>query len=491
MKVVRIITIAGGLLLFCLTAPAMAYRDSGQVVNYSDFKYITTIATSAQRTYVGTSQGVIVFNKTTNSWETPLTGLDGIDPGAIRKLWVDQFDEQVYAETDVGLYELDLTFGRWVTQLSVPTLESLDKHIAPPQVLFPPFGYDYDGNGGLIDPQGRKFRISDIVDDGSGTLWIGTWGLGLFQADVNSKIVEPLPFGLLQNEIFALRENDSTLYIAGPAYANRRTGLTEFNLRTNDFMYIETGPGFDLPADDIECLDVVGNRLIVGTTEGLFDLDRKSGRAIGRVDHGMKADSSVFTAVKVVGDSIFAGTNDGLFVLTGKSKPASSIVYSTLIGHIIYDLKLVQDQIWIGSDIGAYRFSLVTGKLQKFQDPDQLLFDRVFNIAVTKNDLWLTSDAGAVRIDLDSGYTTAYPISSRLIGRRPIAANDSIAALATDLGVTIIYLDDQHWTSRELTTLDGLPSPDVYALVLDGDYLWVGTDRGLSRIDWTNPRLRP
>ena len=66
-------------LIVGLASTALAFRDSGQVVNYAGFKYVTAIATSAQRTYVTTSQGIIVFYKTENRWGTPLTGMDGID----------------------------------------------------------------------------------------------------------------------------------------------------------------------------------------------------------------------------------------------------------------------------------------------------------------------------------------------------------------------------------------------------------------------------
>ncbi len=474
-----------------LASTALAFRDSGQVVNYAGFKYVTAIATSAQRTYVATSQGIIVFYKTENRWGTPLTGMDGIDDGTIKKIWVDQFDERLFAETDVGKYEYELTWGRWTTAFDIPELVTNDRHIPIPAVLFPPFGFDYDGNGGLIDPQGRKCAISDVVDDGAGTIWIGTWGLGLFRAGSASKVVEPLTFGLLQDAVYAMYEDDSVLYVAGPAYNSRRTGITALDFRTNSFRYVESGPEFDLPPEDIQCLDIAGDRLVVGTQRGLFDLDKRSGRVSGRIDHSLKIKTENFMAVRLVGDTIFAGTDDGLIVIAGSSRSAYSVVTVALLDHVIYDLEVVRDQVWIGSDIGAYRLSLATGKLQKYQDPDRLLFNRVFDITTTDHSLWLSSDGGAVQIDLDSGSTAAYRVSSRLIGDRAIAANDRIAALASDLGVTIIFMDGEHWSSRELSTFDGLLSPYVFALILDGDFLWVGTDMGLTRINWSNPRLRP
>ena len=490
MKRIRLLFVSWGLLCTCLTSTSLAFRDSGQVVNYAGFKYVTSIATSVQRTYVATTQGIIIFNKTENRWETPLTGVDGIDAGTIRKIWVDQFDERLFAETDAGKYEFDLTFGRWISTLEIPTFASDDRHIPPPPVLFPPFAFDYDGNGGLVDPQARKYSISVVVDDGAGTLWIGTWGLGLLRAGSSSKVVQSLPFGLLQDAVYALHEDDSTLYIAGPAYTSRRTGITALDLRTNGFTYFESGPEFDLPAEDIQCMDVAGDRLVIGTRQGLFDLDKKSGRVNVRIDRNLKIKTEDFTADRLVGDSLFAGTTDGLMQLVGKAEALTSATSAALSGHTIYDLEVVRDQFWIGSDVGAYRLSLTTGKLQKFQDPDRLLFNRVLDITSTDHSIWLSSDDGAVRVDLDSGTTTPYRLSSHRIGARAIAANDQMAALASDQGLAIIFLDGDRWNTRELSTFDGLLSAYVFALLLDGESLWVGTDKGLTRIKWSSPRLR-
>jgi len=490
MRRLRALFVFLGVLVTCLASTSLAYRDSGQVVNYTGFKYVTSIATSVQRTYVATTQGIIVFNKTENRWETPLAGVDGIDAGTIKEIWVDQFDERLFAETDAGKYEFDLTFGRWTSTFDIPTLPSGDKHVLAPPVLFPPFGFDYDGNGGLVDPQARKYSISVMVDDGAGTLWIGTWGLGLFRAGSSSKVVEPLPFGLLQDAVYALHEDDSTLYIAGPAYTSRRTGITALDLRTNSFTYFESGPEFDLPAEDVQCMDIAGSRLVIGTRQGLFDVDKESGRVNVRIDRNLKIKTADFTAVTLVGDSVFAGTTDGLMLLVGKAEAVTSATSAALSGHMIYDLDLVRDQLWIGSEVGAYRLSLTTGKLQKFQDPDRLLFNRVLDITSADHSLWLSSDGGAVRVDLDSGTTTPYRLSSRRTGARAIAANDQIAALASDQGLAIIFLDGDHWNTRELSTFDGLLSPYVYALLLDGESLWAGTDKGLSRIKWSSPRLR-
>lgn len=487
-QIVRLVLVAA--VLLGVASVARAFRDSGQVVNYTGFSYVTSIATSAQRAYVATTQGIIIFNKNENRWETPLAGLDGIDAGAIKQIWVDQFDERLFAETDAGKYEFELTFGRWTTAFDIPTLVSNDRRIPPPAVLFPPFGFDYDGDGGLIDPQARKFLISEIIDDGAGNLWIGTLGLGLMRAGSSSKVVEPLSFGLLQDPTTTMCEDDSVLYLTGPAYASRRTGITLFDLRQNRFQYIESGPEFDLPAEDIRNLTVAGDRMIVATRQGLYEIDKRSLRVTGRLDRNLKIKTEDFTAVRVVGDTVFAGTTDGLLVFSIKTKSPQSLLFAALIDHIIYDLEIVRDQLWIASDDGAYRMSLATGKLQKYQDPDRLLFNRVFDIAVADNFLWLSSDGGAVQIDLDSGTTMAYRISSRAISSRAVAANGQLAAIASDHGVTVIFLDGEHWYTRELSTLDGLLSPYVYALLPDGDYLWVGTDKGLTRINWSNPHLR-
>ncbi len=68
-----------------------------------------------------------------------------------------------------------------------------------------------------------------------------------------------------------------------------------------------------------------------------------------------------------------------------------------------------------------------------------------------------------------------------------MAVNDTIAAVASNKGMFFIYYKNRSQFTREFTTEDGLASNDINSLLMDGDYIWVGTDKGLTRFWWNNP----
>ena len=71
-----------------------------------------------------------------------------------------------------------MTLEAWYPISDIPDTNPLTRHIAPPEHILPPPGYNYSPDGEVIDPWGRYFAVSDVLDDGTGYLWLGTWGTG-------------------------------------------------------------------------------------------------------------------------------------------------------------------------------------------------------------------------------------------------------------------------------------------------------------------------
>lgn len=482
------------LLLPCLfvlgfATGASAFRPVGQAVTYADFRYVNYIATSVAKVYFATTNGIIVYNKLQNEWETPMTGIEGIIDVEVKRIWVDRFDQQLYAETATGRYNFDFTFQRWSQVDQVPAIETEDKHIAAPTVMFPPFGYNYNGSGQLIDPNARIYSLSDIVDDGSGYLWIGTWGFGAGWARTSALNIQLLPFGLLQNPTYALHiDLDSTLLAAGPMLSSRRTGITLFDRKADTFSFVESGISGDFPPVDINCLESDSAYIYAGTPQGIYVINRTNHQVSDRIDerNGL-SDENIVSLLKS-GDSLFVGTTSGLTLLTHGHDSVTYIGRQQFFNQTIYDLDLVNNYLWIASSVGAYRVSLETGKLQQYRDPDAVLVNRAFGVRHSGKFLWLASDIGIVRIDLETGRTEPFLITSQKLDGRALAVNDRVAAISSDRGLTLVFHDRDNPVIRDFSTEDGLPSDYVYSLLLDGDYLWVGTDRGLTRFWWNNPR---
>lgn len=475
-------------LLLCLATSANAFRPEDQVVTFANFQYVNYIATSQAKVYVATTGGIIIYDKLTNHWEEPLTGAEGLTATDVQQIWVDRFDQHLYARVDQEYFEYNFTFKRWMTLFDPPQVDVSDKHLAPPTNLIPPFGYNYLGDGVIVDPEARSFTVTDVVDDGDGNLWLGSWGFGLFRSGTVVQNLAHLPFGLLQNAAYAIFQEDQTIWTTGPTLTSSRTGVTGFRLPADSFVYIETGVTPGLPVLDINSLSGNHASLIFGTESGIFLVDRTDHTQIKRVDRRRGIADDNITCLQPIGeDTLFAGTTGGLVFYSITQDVIYQIAQKQFFNHIIYDLALGDGYLWIASDIGAYRLDLASGNLQRFQDPDQVLFNRVFAVESYDRSIWFASDIGLVRLDLTTGSTTPYRVSSTRLDHRALAVNDRLAVVSSERGVTFIFLDRDDLFTRDFSIEDGLASTYVYELRFDGDYLWIGTDKGLTRFYWNNP----
>jgi ligand-binding sensor domain-containing protein len=431
--------------------------------------------------------GVIRYNRIEQRWEEPLTGTAGLEEEEVTRVWVDRFDEKLYARTNLNLYEYENFFETWYLTEEVPSLDSDNRHVAAPTGIIPPQAFHSFEEHQLVDPLGRQFGIRDVVDDNSGDLWIGTQGYGSAKLGTTSKLLEFLPYGLLQNHCNAIYDDGQYLWISGEVRQSFRSGLTRFDPEENSFHYIEAEVHADLPSVDIYAIEGDDDYLYVGTEIGLLTLDRETERVTGQLNsrHGLSDDYVI--SLEKVGDSLFVGTGSGLTLVSYQADSLKHLYRGRFFNQTVYDLEQIGDYLWIGSSVGAYRLDLKQGRLQEFNDPELVLFSHVYDIEEADSNIWLVSDGGLVRLDLETGETESYLDSYRGRERRALAVNDRVAITASDNGMRVFFLRGKKSFSREFTTADGLASPTVNSLLMEGDYVWVGTDRGLTRFLWNNP----
>ncbi len=460
---------------------------AGQTVTYSDFSFIRDIASSVSRVYFATSNGITIYNKFTHTWEEPLTGKYGINEQDIHRLWVDRFGSHLYAQTSTELYEYDPLAQRWYTISSLPQVENEDKEVDPPKVMFAPVGFNYLSDGRLVDNAGRYFSFMETIEDGSGSLWIGTWGHGAATAPSSSGSIELLPYGLLQSRVNTIYLNDGYVWVAGAVINANRTGISIFDPIENSFEFIESGLSREFPARDINCLTANDSTIYVGTETGVIYLDRGSFRILNKISRKDGLTNENVLSLAAFGDSLFVGTAKGVNLALPLADSAGVVGPVQLTNDVIFDLEIVDTTIWIAASSGAYRWFWTTDKLQQYQDPHLIIFSSCLALERWKNFLWLASNDGLVKLNLETGETTPFRSVTANRDYRGLAVNDTIAVMSSNRGMTILFYANLKPFEREFTTDDGLPSSNVFELRLDGDYIWIGTDKGLTRFWWNNP----
>ncbi|MDZ4723551.1 MAG: hypothetical protein SGI97_06575 [candidate division Zixibacteria bacterium] len=462
-----------------------------QAVTYASFSYVNHVASSLTHIFYATTNGILRFNKQTNEWEPPLTGTNGtnsLNGEEVKRIWAGTFGDKLYAETELGLYEYDLLFESWFPITELPKLEKNYEHIAPSQTLIPPVGSNYFGDGNFVDLHGRRYSIRDAIDDNSGTLWIGTWGYGPAKASASSWVMELLPFGLIQNRTDAIYVEDTLIWFAGSTLGQPRTGITAMTRDASQFFHIESGVSSDLPPVDVNCLAGDAKSLYVGTSTGLTILERQFWRQIRSVDrrHGLGDDNVL--SLKKIGDSLFVGTAGGLTLIHHNLDSIRQVYPNQFSNRAVYDLERIGDFLWLATDAGAFRLSLISGELHEFIDTTQLIFSRVFDIEQSGENIWLAATNGLVKVNARTGVVTSFQDLSTRTSVRALAVNDKIAAVASDRGLTVFVLEGKNPRTWEFTTDDGLASNYVFDLYIDGDYIWVATDQGVTRFHWNDPK---
>ena len=475
------------ILLFISFSSAHAFYPKGQAVTFGEFNYINDIAVSNTHAYFATTRGIIRYNKAGNFWENPLTGTEGLDHNDIQKIWVDDFDTRLYAQTSNGYFEYDIMLENWYSISSMPEVNNQSEHIKFPTLMYAPPLFNYDNYARhLIDPNGRHFLIDDVVEDLQGNLWISSWGYGAFSSNTSNYYLNPLPYGLIQDRVNAIYDDDGTLLISGAVLIDQRTGITLYNTKKDEFSFIESGIDNFFPSIDINCLAADEYSIYAGTTNGLYIID-KANKTINRQltsSNGLVYDNII--SLLVNRDTIFIGTEYGLSILYN-SDSGMVAIKTSFPEIVIFDMEMVDNSLWLGTSLGAYRLKLKSGKIQKMRDDMAILFSDVVDIERYNQYLWFLSKKGLVKLNIESGEHESFPQVFYSSVPNALAVNDTIAAIATENGLAIYFYANKKPFTREFTIDDGLPSNYTYSVMLDGDYLWLGSEMGLTRFYWNNP----
>jgi ligand-binding sensor domain-containing protein len=477
--------------IFSLVGPLLAASSdavliSDLVVNYSDFSYISSVAVGYDYVYWGTTHGVIRYNITNSKWDTPLTGIEGFADEPILDLEASFDDENVWVKTDLGIFEYSETMKRWTPVDAMPETPSRGRHLTPDQGFFAPWGYNYMSNGVLVDEMGRRFPITDVLDDGWTNFWIATWGLGAARSDNTNLRIELLSFGLLQKDITTIHSDNGLLWMGGKTMDSYRSGITIFDWNNNSFAYVETSPGLIQKAFDINDIYSNDRDIFVASDNGIMVIDKKEKRVREKLYRKSGLPDDRVLSVYARGDTLFAGTEYGLGIINVYSDSARQAVETYLPSSAILCLEMVGDALWIGTDRGAYRLNLPSKQLSRLTAPEITQAGAIYDIKGTQNTVWLATQTELASIDLNTAEIKVYPEVNAYGGVKAIAVWDTLLAAAVGNGLMLFYLGEEPY-SRIITKSDGLISDNIRDLVIDDEYIWVGTDEGLTRFWYKNP----
>lgn len=463
----------------------------GQAVSWSNFSHITGIAIGHDFAYIGTTEGILRYHRYDRKWYNPITASDGLNNSFIRRIAVSFDDQRLTVDTDGGIYVYDNVFGRWFLDTEFPVNEYRNSRPSPPlPLLIMPFGYQMTAGGHIEDNFFREYEITAWLDDNFNSIFIGTWGLGMFLADSRSLDAKPIPNGLLQKQTDVIYMEGDSLWLAGnagdrtPTYTDARLGVTLFNRYLQKFTYFEPRmiSGFD--SEIIYDIDGDDKNIYFAGRQGTTVWSRSESRFYTlRKRDGLPENEA--TALAVGTDSVWIGTSRGLALYTPSTDTMVVVGREILGERFITALETIADRLIIGTDKGAYYINTGTRKIGRLKDPHGNLGGLIRHISVNGDDLLISSDWGLTLIDMKTEKASLVPFTDGSGGCYAAVANEKYIAAALEDG--LMLTERETGKKRTFDEFDGLLSIKISAMVADGDFLWIGSDKGLTRFMWMNP----
>ena len=385
---------------------------------------------------------------------------------------------------------------------------------------------------------GEENRATAFLRAGN-EVWIGTMD-GLYRVDLTSgqktcyQHADADPHSLPNNEITGLcltEDNEIVIGTLGGVsiYNPARHAFDTYGSRANDY------GNQILPGEIVRSLATRGRQIWVGLeAEGLVILQKKSLQLtnISRIEttsspipttpvRALFIDShdalwlaaTGFGVCRQVGDLVFRNYNTENSALAGNSVTAfcedgqGRLWMGTVDGHLnyinlsspdivrvpegsksdiarninvilgmVYDP--VNDYIWLVARNGLYIYDLARSTFSEYSPK----LSGSLGACLTDGKLWVSSLEGMRIIDLktmDFRVLEGFPMCMSLIP-------DGDTIWAGTYGSGIYRLDHCQAEEPEITVFseeDGLADNQINGLLLDGMYLWITTENGLSRLD--------
>ena len=327
--------------------------------------------------------------------------------------------------------------------------------------------YDHAAEAGI-----QRSLIRNLLEDGSGNLWVGSIGNGLVRIspDGSFKAFNQKD-GLDGQNIFCLAAGQR-----GAIFACTEKGLLRFT--GNHFQTLTTADG--LPTNNVRdmCQTADGTEYVAGIDFGLAV--SHGGRFEPYVTDGLSPKERISGLACSAGNVLWVGKPNGLLRINN-GRTQTFTTRDGLPDDAVSSLYEGPDgSFWIGTNDGITRYR--NGELSVYRTRDGLSHSLVLSMYTDREGtLWVGTKNGLDQFT--SGKVTPYTTNEGMLSNNAGAViQDASGRLwVGTMGQGLNVFDGQRFGA--LTTRDGLLDNTILSLWPDPDGdIWVGTERGLNRL---------
>ncbi len=311
-------------------------------------------------------------------------------------------------------------------------------------------------------------KVSSMIEDEQGTFWFCTLDDGVYGLPLGAPITYSKTDGIRSNNLssvardssgrilFGDDEGNMNILSQGKLSAERYQSADGYNrvlgiyplaknevwVVTDEGVYVQyyNGARTKVPAlGSPKTLCPDGNRVWCGTSAGLFEIDRKSGKV-------KRHSTQRVTAIAKDSDGVlWTGRIEGVLNSADSFQYNWGGAFPELQSRIVAIQSGGTRQLWVVTpNLGLIRVRVRQGKVERVEQVNKFLKEPIHNIHSLHQSpsgvLWLATNKGIFR------------------------------------------LDPENWSVFRYNHHDGLPNNDVKSIVVYGDTLWTVSPGGLTRL---------
>lgn len=351
--------------------------------------------------------------------------------------------------------------------------------------------------------------IEDILADDEGRIWIGTYGKGLFIIDPKEKKVQQFvndkknPFSVAFNDVLTIKQDSNK----GIWMGTDGGGVSYYNKRRNNFILISeqtVSPDIEIALVRSIATDKNGTIWIGTSNKGLTRINYQNGQY--KTWHFPSYRKNIYNPDRIV--SLFAG-KEGIVWLGTQGNglilfdPAKERIVKWYHPEADAKLKIPdgtawcifptsEEEMWIGTEAsGLCLFHKQKGFINNYTPGSKInavsdairciiqINDSTLCIGLGRTGLQFFNIKSKTFIPVKSGELDSLFANETTI--KSLYFNKPFVWIGTD-GKGLIALNLADGKCTVLTDKDGLPNNTIYGLLPeDKDYLWVSTNKGISR----------
>ena len=313
-------------------------------------------------------------------------------------------------------------------------------------------------------------EVSRVFRDATGNLWFTTLGEGIFRLNSDEfRTVRLTSKRVRQLAVWSIKRIGRELWAGTNDNIIFRLSLPEISVKSGTYI--------TMPCKNrLLAIDTIGGGNVLCVTDNVLFRVTRNIRNIDQLGWGMKSVAPISPHRWLV------GTRTCTIIVDPENFKMIDTVWRERT-TVVFRWK---DTSYIGTLAGLYRIK--DGNAAEFLG-EKCLFLQKRIAAIARSDdgiLWIASydNAGIIGYRHDSvvaRITQEQGLTSNIC--RNLLVHGHILWVGTDKGLNKIELDKPFWPVTRYTSNDGLGSDMINTVFADGDMVYVGTSAGLSLFD--------